>query len=105
MLEQIYIMPKSKFPEEVLTVSKSGKVEARAVVSRGKYVLYKYLDPETGKETGKKQKLVLQTTDGTIKQWFVIPMAGSRNLMIETELKEPEKKVWNEKTKKVEKLF
>jgi len=94
-----------KFPDEVLTVSKSGKIEARALVSRGKYVLYKYLDPQTGEESSKKQKLVLQAKDGKIKQWFVIPMTRQKSLLIEAKSKESEKKIWNEKIKKEEDLW
>lgn len=99
-------MAKSKkFPDETLTVSKAGKAEVRALVSRGKYVMYKYLDPETVQVSAKKQKLVLKSEDGKIKQWFIIPMSGPRSLMIEAKLKEPEKKIWNEKSKKTEKMI
>jgi len=94
-----------KFPDEVLAVSKNGKVEVRALVSRGRYVMYKYLNPETGEVSARKQKLILLANDGKIKQWFVVPMSGPRSLMIEAKLKEPEKKIWNEKKKKAEKFF
>ncbi len=94
-----------KFPESVITKSKSGKLEVRALVSKGKYIMYRYLDPTSGKESNKKQKLLLKSVDGKIKQWFIIPMQKPRSLMIAAELKEPEKKVWNEKTQKEEGLF
>lgn len=94
-----------KFSDDTLTISKSGKVEVRSLVSRGRYVIYSYLDPKTEKESNEKQKLVLKSQDGKIKQWFIIPMSGPRSLMIEAKLKESEKKVWNEKAKKTERLI
>jgi hypothetical protein len=94
-----------KYPESVLTKSKSGKIEVRALDSKGKYVLYHYLDSNSGKSSSKKQKLILKSREGKILQWFLIPLQQGKNLMIPAELKEPEKKIWNEKKKKEENLF
>jgi len=94
-----------KYHESVLTKSKSGKVEVRALSSKGKYILYHYLDPATGKPSSKKEKLILKSKEGKILQWFLIPLQQDKHLMIPAELKEPEKKVWNEKKKKEENLF
>lgn len=94
-----------KYPESVLTKSKSGKTEVRALDSKGKYVLYHYLDSETGKLSSKKQKLILKSKEGNFLQWFLIPLQQEKQLMIPTDSKESEKKIWNEKKKKEENLF
>ena len=61
------------YPQEVMTVSKKGKREVRSVVSHGKYVMYEYLDPSTGKRSENKMKLVLKTPDG-FEEYFIIPL-------------------------------
>jgi hypothetical protein len=38
----------AKFPEEVLTRTKKGEIEVRSLLDRGRYVRYRYLNPETG---------------------------------------------------------
>ncbi len=63
-----------RFPEEVITVSKHGKREARVLVDRGRYVRYEYLDPVTGKKSENKIKLVLLTEDGKQEEYFIIPL-------------------------------
>lgn len=94
-----------KYPESVLTKSKSEKIEVRALNSKGKYALYHYLDSATGKQSSKKQKLILKSKEGKILQWFLIPLQQGKSLMIPAELKESEKKIWNERKKKEENLF
>lgn len=95
-----------KFGESVLTKNKRGKVELRAVDSRGLYVLCKYLDPKTLKLSDKKKALFLKDEDGNVQEFFIIPLKTSnRFLLIRAEKGEKERKVWNEKTKKEERLF
>ncbi|MFQ6010234.1 MAG: hypothetical protein ACE5J7_03895 [Candidatus Aenigmatarchaeota archaeon] len=83
-----------KYPESVIAVTGKGKREVRLLIDRGKYVRYRYIDPKTGRSTGKKVKLVLKGKKQ--EEFFVIPMAGRRNLMI---VLKPEKgkKVWDRK--------
>ncbi|MEM5802253.1 MAG: hypothetical protein QXQ18_02615 [Candidatus Aenigmatarchaeota archaeon] len=95
-----------KFSEAVLTRSKKGKVEIRALDSRGRYVLTKYLDPETLKLADKKKKLTLKSDEGKIEEYFIIPLPDSKKaLLIKAEKEEKVRKVWNEKTKREEDLF
>ncbi|MCX8190982.1 MAG: hypothetical protein N3D78_02260 [Candidatus Aenigmarchaeota archaeon] len=94
------------FPEDVLTKSKKGRAEVRNLIARGEFVWYDYRDPESFEkvESG-KSRLFLKDEDGTVYSFFVIPMRESgRYLLIKAEADE-EKKIWNEKKKKVESLW
>ena len=99
-----------EFPQEVLTRSKAGKIEVRALDSRGKFVMCKYLDPKTLKLADQKRKIILMDEDGNTREFFIIPLKdGRRYLMIEGE-KEPAEKqastmVWNEKEGRAEPLW
>ncbi len=71
------------FPEEVLTRTKKGETEVRALIDRGRYVRYNYLDPDTGEAVeGGKVKLVLLADDGKVEEFFVIPTKSHRDLLI-----------------------
>ncbi len=75
-------------PEEVLTVSKRGKVEARRLVSRGEFAIVEYVDPNTMERTEDKVKLILRHGDGRVDEYFLIPIkGGGRRLMIEPKVK------------------
>jgi len=83
------------FSESVLTKSKKGKIEVRSLIDSGEFVRYEYLDPKTGKKSENKYKLVLipkkQNLNAKelpkISEFFVVPIAGGRFLMIPTEEK------------------
>ncbi len=93
------------FSNEVLTKGKSGKLEVRTLQSRGSFVMCKYLDPETMKLADKKTKLTLKGEDGTIGEYFVIPLKDSRrSLLVKAEEEEKIRKVWNEQTQREEAL-
>jgi hypothetical protein len=93
------------FSNEVLTKGKSGKLEVRTLQSRGSFVMCKYLDPETLKLADKKRKLTLKGEDGTIEEYFVIPLKDSRrSLLVKAEDEEKIRKVWNEQTQREEGL-
>ncbi|HKZ89334.1 MAG TPA: hypothetical protein VJ300_03650 [Thermoplasmata archaeon] len=71
------------YPEEVLTRTKKGEVEVRALVDRGRYVRYRYLHPETGAPMeGGKVKLVLISEAATTEEYFIIPTKSKRDLLI-----------------------
>lgn len=82
-----------KYPQEVLTKSKKGKVEVRNLIDRGRFVRYEYLDSETGESTENKVKLVLIKEDKR-EEFFIIPIKGKRFLMIPTEEK-GKRKLWD----------
>ena len=93
------------FSNEVLTKGKSGKFEVRTLQSRGSFVICKYLDPETLKLADKKTKLTLKGEDGTIEEYFVIPLKDSRrSLLVKAEHEERTRKLWNEKKQREEEL-
>jgi hypothetical protein len=84
-------------PEAVLTKGKSGKLEIRALDSRGSYVMCKYLDPKTMKPADTKRKLMLKNQDGTVAEYFIIPLKDAkRSLLLTAEPKEKEREVWVE---------
>jgi len=86
-----------QFPDSVLTRSKEGKLEIRALESRGSFVICKYLDAGTGENVGTKRKLSLRHEDGRIEEYFIVPLKVSgRSLMLKAEVVKTEKKAWSE---------
>ena len=93
------------FSDQVLTKGKAGKLEVRALHSRGSFVMCKYLNPETLKLADKKTKLTLKCDDGKLEEYFIIPLRDpKRSLLINAEAEEKDRKVWNERTQKEEDL-
>ena len=93
------------FSDQVLTKGKSGKLEVRALHSRGSFVMCKYLNPETLKLADKKTKLTLKRDDGSVQEYFIIPLRDpKRSLLIKAEGEEKDRKIWNERTQKEEDL-
>jgi hypothetical protein len=92
-----------QIPESVLTKGRGGKMEVRALVSRGSFVMCKYLDPKTMKPADPKRKLTLKDADGQVLEYFIIPLKDSkRSLLLTSETEEKERQVWNEKLQKPE---
>ncbi len=84
------------YPEEVLTKSKKGKIEVRNIVDFGKFVRYEYLDPETGKRSENKVKIVFYNGED-YDEYFIIPLKqNNKFLMLKAEKKGP-RKLWNGK--------
>ena len=93
------------FSNQVLTKGKSGKLEVRALHSRGSFVICKYLKPETLELADKKTKLTLKRDDGAIEEYFIIPLRDpKRSLLVKGEAEEKDRKVWNPQTKQEEDL-
>ena len=93
------------FSDEVLTRGKSGKLELRALHSRGYFVMCKYLNPETLRLADKKTKLTLKRQDGTVEEYFIIPLKDpGRSLLVKAVGEEKNRRVWNEQTQKEEEL-
>jgi hypothetical protein len=93
------------FSDEVLTRGNSGKLELRTLHSRGYFVICKYLNPETLKLADKKTKLTLKRQDGTVEEYFIIPLKDPRrSLLVKAEGEEKNRKVWNEQTQQEEEL-
>ncbi|MFQ5838236.1 MAG: hypothetical protein ACE5HJ_05575 [Thermoplasmata archaeon] len=84
-----------EYPEEVLTRSKKGKVEVRNLVDRGRYIRYEYLDPETGKRTENKIKLVLMG-ERTEEYFMIRTKDGKRYLLLPAEPRGA-RKLWDGK--------
>jgi hypothetical protein len=94
-----------EIPDTVLTKSKGGKLEVRALDSRGSYVMCKYLDAKTMKPADQKRKLTLKGDDGQIVEYFIIPLKGAkRSLLLTAETEEKERQVWNESLQKAEEI-
>lgn len=95
-----------KFPDEVLTKDRKGNLEIRNLISKGKFIMYDYRHPENFKQLeNNKLKIYLKDQNGK-RGFYLIPLKSGRFLMIEAkEDKYPERKVWNAKKKKAERLF
>ncbi len=77
-----------KYPQDVLTISKRGKVEVRKLIDRGVYVRYEYIDPTTGEKSENKIKIVLRSKDGKLEEYFMIPLKQKdRYLLLKTDVK------------------
>jgi hypothetical protein len=95
-----------EFPETVVTKSREGKVEVRALESRGSYVMCKYIDPKTMKPADRKRKLMLKDENGVISEFFIIPLKDAkRSLLLTSEPEEKDRKVWNDTKKQAEDLW
>ena len=95
-----------ELPENVLTKGKAGKLEVRALDSRGSYVMCKYLDSKTMKPADKKRKLMLKDQNGNVLEYFIIPMKDPRRaLLLTAGSEEKERQVWNESQGKAEDIW
>jgi len=81
-----------KYPGEVLTKSKKGKIEVRGLADRGRFVRYGYLDPESGKKSGKIKLVLFGKKE---EEFFIIPVKDGRNLMLPVEFK-GKRSIWDE---------
>ena len=92
-----------KYPEEVLTKSRKGKIEVRSLIDNGKFIRYNYKDPETGEILeNKKFSLIIKNSKGKTEHYYMIPIQGNRYLTIPIKDKK-KRKVWD--GKKAIKLF
>ena len=84
------------YPEEVLTKTKKGKIEARVLLDQGKFITYQYVDPDSG-EKENKTKLILKGKE--TKEFFIIPLKDGRSLLLPVEPK-GKRKIWDPTHKK-----
>jgi len=95
-----------EYPKPVITKTRNGKLEVRGLDSRGRYVMYQYLNPETGKIADRKRKLCLMDGEGKVQEFFIIPLKSSnRSLLVVAEKEKTERKIWNPKTSSEEELW
>jgi len=95
----------AKYPDSVLTQGKKG-LEVRTLVTRGKFVICEYRDPNTMQLVDKKQKWILKDEKGNVKEYFIIPLKDGRKLMVEPKEKKSEDiKVWNREKQRAEELW
>ncbi len=90
-------VPMPTFPDEVLTKTKKGEIEVRALIDRGRYVRYHYLHPDKGAPMeGGKVKLVLVSDSGRTEEFFIIPTKSHRDLLLPAAEKGA-RKIWDGK--------
>jgi hypothetical protein len=71
-----------EYPEETIAAGTKGKREARVLRSRGKdFVVYGYVDLETGKEEA-KYSILLRRETGEVEHLFIVPTAGGKELVV-----------------------
>ncbi len=93
----------AEYPKETLTKSKKGEDEVRSLLELGKYVLYNYLDPKSGKETEKgKRSLILRSEEGKEEHYFIVPLNEGRALFIKDKAEQKKRMLWNPKEGKAE---
>lgn len=93
------------FPKAVLTTRKKGKLEIRTLDTRGRFIICKYIDPETMKPVDAKRKLILLADDGKTTAYFIVPLKDSRrSLLISSPPDERERQVWNETQQRPESI-
>jgi hypothetical protein len=83
-----------QYPPEVLTKDRKGRPEVRSLMDRGLYVRYEYLVPGTNKRSQNKVKLILKGKKQ--EEFYIIPIAGGRFLLLPT-LAKYGRKIWNGK--------
>lgn len=83
-----------RYPAEVLTKTKKGQLEVRNLIDRGRYVRYEYLVPGTKRRSQNKVKLILRGKKQ--EEYYLIPIAGGRFLMMPTPAKYG-RKLWDGK--------
>jgi len=87
------------YPEDVIAVGAKGKKEARMLRSKGAdFVVYGYLDVESGKMLG-KYSVLLKNERGEIEQFIIVPTAGGRELVVKhtTEKKPARRGIYDER--------
>lgn len=90
-MKEVLVM---EYPEEVIAVTKKGVEEVRQFVDGGEFLIYEYLDPQTGKPTSNKKKIVLKG-ERERREFFLIRMKDGRFLLIPLESK-GRVKVWRD---------
>ncbi len=83
-----------KYPSEVLTKSKKGKVEVRSLIDSGTFVRYEYLDPKTGERSENKVKLVLYNGKD-YEEYFIIPLKQRNRFLLLKAEKKGARSIWN----------
>jgi len=95
-----------EFPETVLTTSKKGQLEVRALESRGSFVICKYLDSKTMKPADAKKKLMLRSNNGELTEYFIVPLKDpNRALLLSTHPDEKDRQLWNEIEQHAEEIW
>jgi hypothetical protein len=87
-------------------MGKGGKLEVRALDSRGSYVICKYLDQKTMKDANKKRKLMLKDQRGNVLEYFIIPIKDHKRALLLTSTPQRKKRqVWNENQGRAEEIW
>ncbi len=86
------------YPESVLTRNKKGELEVRNLLSKGRFVKYNYLNPETGEVVEKgKMSIILRDDKGQEEHYFLIPLKDGRYLALESKDEKKDRKFWDGK--------
>lgn len=75
-----------EYPKDTIATGARGKKEARVLRTRGDgFVVYGYVDVESGKEEA-KYSILLRRNDGAVEHLFIVPTAGGRELVVKHEV-------------------
>ncbi|MCX6707499.1 MAG: hypothetical protein NT001_05165 [Candidatus Woesearchaeota archaeon] len=88
-----------KYPNDVVSISTTGKEEARVLEKRGTFIKYNYEDVFSG-NSEKKYTLLLKDENGNIEHLFVLPASNGKELVVK-HVNEGKKKrrIWDPRLK------
>ena len=89
-----------QYPKEVVAVSSQGKEEARALIDKGTFIRYSYIDIKTGKTAAKYT--ILLDNGKEIEHYFIVPYQDKELVVKKVkESKGKKRKIWDENGKKI----
>ncbi len=79
------------FPEGTIAIGAKGKKEVRILRTGGAgFVVYGYLDLDTGKEMG-KYSILVRKPDLEIEHWMIVPSPSGKELVVKHVVEEKPK--------------
>jgi len=90
------------FPEDTIAIGAKGKKEVRILRTSGAdFVVYGYLDLDTGKEMG-KYSILVRKSNLEIEHWMIVPSSMGKELVVKhvVEDKAKARGIYDQKTKK-----
>jgi hypothetical protein len=88
-----------KYPNDVVSISTTGKEEARVLEKKGTFVKYIYEDVFSG-NVEKKYTILLKDENGNVEHLFVLAASGGKELVVKHANEGKKKrKIWDPRLK------
>ena len=79
------------FPEDTIAIGAKGKREVRILRTSGAdFVVYGYLELDTGKEMG-KYSILVRKSDKSLEHWMIVPSSMGKELVVKHVMEEKPK--------------